>query len=326
MYYLMTAHCTFVGTDDSGKLIQLNFSKENLPRLVRIADIETGCVIKDGALRGFELTPFPGGVSFTMGGKYLCALANSMTLIADRDVLAEWERFTAVAENAAQNITVCKLGSEPNAVLRNFSKYHLGCGGLFIRGFLNIDFYPNVAPDTLYSNHRGIEGANFLNYDLTKGVPGEDDTIELIYHCHFLEHLAYPEARRLLRQAYARLKPGGMMRILVPDLELWIQNYHDNNAAFFDAYRRQSLDNNCDVYKTKAAVFMGMLHGHGHRWGYDYETLHWLLQRVGFGEIRRLLYQESAFAQIIKEMEPYSPLRGMESLCVECTKLIGSRR
>jgi hypothetical protein len=76
--------------------------------------------------------------------------------------------------------------------IREFKKYHLGCGGVFIPGFLNIDSNNDLQIGRIYTNHQGIEGAYFLNYDLRSGVPGEDNTLELIYHCHFLEHLAYP--------------------------------------------------------------------------------------------------------------------------------------
>jgi hypothetical protein len=116
-----------------------------------------------------------------------------------------------------------------------------------------------------------------------------------------------------------RLKPGGIMRLLVPDVELWINNYHNNDTAFFDAYRRQILADNIRLYKTKGAVLMGMLHLWGHRWGYDFETLDWLLSDTGFTNIRRTLFQESRISDICR-VEPYSPLRGMESLCVECQK------
>ena len=64
---------------------------------------------------------------------------------------------------------------------------------------------------------------------------------------------------------------------------------------------------------------MGMLHNHGHKYGYDFKTLKWVLEYAGFKDVRQTLFQESDLAEI-KEMEPYDPLRTMESLCVECYK------
>ena len=64
---------------------------------------------------------------------------------------------------------------------------------------------------------------------------------------------------------------------------------------------------------------MGMLHNHEHKCGYDWETLRWVLERVGFKRIRKVLFQESDLPDI-STIEPYSPLRSLESICVECYK------
>jgi hypothetical protein len=64
---------------------------------------------------------------------------------------------------------------------------------------------------------------------------------------------------------------------------------------------------------------MGMLHNHGHKCGYDFEMLKLAMERAGFSRIRKTLFQESDLPEI-KEIEPYIPIKAMESLCVECYK------
>jgi predicted SAM-dependent methyltransferase len=199
-----------------------------------------------------------------------------------------------------------------------FTRYHFGCGRHFVPGYLNIDLFPDVDRGKIYQV-ANPDSAFVLNHDLSSGLPGCDNSLDVIYHCHFLEHLAYPDAIKLLRLCRLRLKPGGRMRLVVPDLELWIENYHANRDSFFDAYRRQALGNNDRRYPTKGLVFMGMLHNHGHRWGYDHESIQWLLEETGFVNVTRTLFQESALNDIAV-LEPYTALRGMESLCVECEK------
>ena len=203
--------------------------------------------------------------------------------------------------------------------LDGFTKFHLGCGQVLIPGYQNIDLFDGLQPDRLYQNFRDVEGAHLLNCDLRKGLPCPDNSLDVIYNCHFLEHLPYDSGVDLLRQAHARLKPGGVLRIVVPDLELWIENYQRNNVSFFEAYRRQILGGNRAVYRTKASIFMAMLTGFGHQWAYDFETLALLLREVGFTNVYRTLFQESCLPEI-RLIEPYTPLRGMESLCVECVK------
>ena len=199
-----------------------------------------------------------------------------------------------------------------------FKKFHLGCGTIFIKGYLNIGFWNHLQPDVVYVNPNGVDGTYLLNHDLVHGIPASDNSLEVIYHSHLLEHLSYKEGMAFIENCYKALAPGGIMRVLVPDLELWVNNYINNNTFFFDEYRK-ALAPEGDLYPTKGSVFMGMLHNHGHKCGYDFETLRWLLERAGFGKIRRTLVQDSDLSDII-EVEPYFSLKAMESLCVECYK------
>ncbi len=155
-----------------------------------------------------------------------------------------------------------------------------------------------------------------LNHDLTRGIPAEDNSLDLVYHSHMLEHLSYAEGIEFMRECYRVMKPGAKMRILVPDLELWIKAYTENNLFFFEEYRK-TLDPH--IHTTKASIFMGMLHNHGHKCGYDYESLKWLSEYIGFNKIKKTLYANSEIENII-ELEPMLPLKIMESLCLECIK------
>ena len=64
---------------------------------------------------------------------------------------------------------------------------------------------------------------------------------------------------------------------------------------------------------------MGMLHNHGHKMGYDFETLQYVLKQTGFTNVKKTMFQESQLTDI-QEIEPYAPLRAAESLCIECIK------
>ncbi len=199
-----------------------------------------------------------------------------------------------------------------------FRRFHLGCGTIFIPGYLNVGYWHHLSEGTLYANPNGVEGTYLLNHDLVKGIPAADNSLEVIYHSHLLEHLSYQEGMEFIVNCYKALAPGGMMRVLVPDLQLWIENYFNDNTFFFDEYRK-ALGPDEALYPTKGAVFMGMLHNHGHKCGYDFDTLKWVLERAGFSRVRRTLVQVSDLENIA-EVEPYFPTKAMESLCVECYK------
>jgi predicted SAM-dependent methyltransferase len=84
---------------------------------------------------------------------------------------------------------------------------NLGCGSRFLKDtqWINIDFNPQ---------HREV-----ISHDLRKGIPLADQSINAVYQSHFLEHFSKGDAIRLIRECFRVLKPGGTIRIVVPDLE-----------------------------------------------------------------------------------------------------------
>jgi predicted SAM-dependent methyltransferase len=201
---------------------------------------------------------------------------------------------------------------------QHFKKFNLGCGDKLYKDFLNIGYWSALESGGLYKDLNGSIGTFMLNHDLVNGIPAEDNSLDLIYHSHMLEHLNYEDGISFIKECYRTLKPNGRMRILVPDLELWINAYSSKNRFFFEEYRKV-LDKS--IYVTNGSIFMGMLHNHGHKCGYDFESLKWLLEHVGFFEVNRTLYADSSIEDI-EIIEPQLPLRVMESLCVECSKPI----
>ncbi len=199
---------------------------------------------------------------------------------------------------------------------KNFKKYNLGCGTQLYPDFLNIGYWSHLGDGSVYKDLNGTQGTYMLNFDLRHGIPAHNDSLDLIYHSHMLEHLSYLEGISFLKECYRTLAPGARMRVLVPDLEIWINAYTNNNQFFFDEYRKV-LDP--EIYVTKASIFMGMLHNHDHKCGYDFDSLKWVVEHVGFINVKRTLYADSDLEEILT-LEPQLPLRIMETLCIECFK------
>jgi predicted SAM-dependent methyltransferase len=64
-----------------------------------------------------------------------------------------------------------------------------------------------------------------IEHDLRRGLPLRDNSCDAVYHSHVLEHLRPDEAADLLAECFRVLKPGGTLRIAVPDLEGIARNY-----------------------------------------------------------------------------------------------------
>ena len=69
---------------------------------------------------------------------------------------------------------------------------------------------------------------NILVHNLRKGIPYENNSIDVVYHSHLLEHLDRSNVRGFLMEVLRVLKPNGIQRIVVPDLYLLCKSYIDN--------------------------------------------------------------------------------------------------
>jgi SAM-dependent methyltransferase len=88
---------------------------------------------------------------------------------------------------------------------------NLGCGSRFNPDWVNVDFV---------SNHPGIILCN-----LRAGIPFQDRTFDVVYHSHLLEHFTRDEANNFIQECKRVLKPSGIIRVVVPDLEAIARAY-----------------------------------------------------------------------------------------------------
>lgn len=82
---------------------------------------------------------------------------------------------------------------------------NLGCGGRFHPAWVNLDLrpqHPSVRP-----------------HDVAAPLPFPDASFDAVYHAHLLEHLPRDGATPFLRECFRVLKAGGVVRVVVPDLE-----------------------------------------------------------------------------------------------------------
>ena len=56
-----------------------------------------------------------------------------------------------------------------------------------------------------------------LAWNFAHGLPFPDGSAEAIFHEHLLEHLTLEAAAKLIEESHRVLRPGGVMRIAVPD-------------------------------------------------------------------------------------------------------------
>ncbi len=161
-------------------------------------------------------------------------------------------------------------------------KVHLGCGSVNIPGFINID----------------IDNLPHIKYqvDIRDLDVFSDNSVDLIYSSHSLEYFDRSEVKLVLREWWRVLRPGGTLRVAVPDFEAIVKIYLssgdlDSQGILGPLYGRWP-------YKKEKGEIDTMYH----KTTYDYNSLKKVLKNAGFKNIRRYTWQNT----IHKDYDDYS--------------------
>ena len=165
---------------------------------------------------------------------------------------------------------------------------------------------------------------NIVAHDLSKGIPCADRSVDAVFHSHLLEHLDRPVAAEFMSEVHRVLRPGGVQRIVVPDLERLCRDIleHleriDGDAAereHHDDYVAELLEQSVrrEAYAVRGKRGLSRLverivvgdarrRGETHQWLYDRANLAALLERAGFSEIAA----RDHLASVIPDWERYA--------------------
>lgn len=118
-------------------------------------------------------------------------------------------------------------------------KLHFGCHARILKGWINLDLaYPATArkktylfPDPVAA--RG-DKKDFFAIDFAEGpMPLPDNSVEVIFHEDFLEHLSQRDTMLFLAETWRVLKKEGVHRISTPDLACSMKRH----SRFFEGYQ-----------------------------------------------------------------------------------------
>jgi predicted SAM-dependent methyltransferase len=135
-------------------------------------------------------------------------------------------------------------------------KLHLGCGDKRLDGYEHVDARAECNPDHVAD---------------VMALPFDENSAELVYFSHGLEHIRRPDVMDALGEWRRVLKPGGILRLAMPDFEALSGVYHDEKVHLV---RIQGLLWGRQNYN-----------GNTHYCGWDYETLAHTLSEAGYFNI-----------------------------------------
>lgn len=159
-------------------------------------------------------------------------------------------------------------------------KLHLGCGPRLIPGFVHIDAQP--AP------HVDIVGP-------VERLPMEDNSVSLIYASHVLEHFSRKAYKDVLREWFRVLRPGGILRLAVPDFAACAAIYYEDGLAD-------------GLSGLVGLIIGGQRNEHDfHKMIFDEAFLRRNLLDIGFKEVRRWDWRYTEHADIDDFSQAYIP-------------------
>jgi hypothetical protein len=187
--------------------------------------------------------------------------------------------------------------------MASFMKKHYiqyGCGNEATKGWLNFDASPTLRIQKIpligmlcRSMLNCVFDNEIMYGDIVRGLPVKDASAEGIFCSHVLEHLSLDDFHTALFNTFRILKPGGLFRCILPDLESYIRDYLNayssdlielkNNAAV-DFCKNTGLG----MPKRSRGFFGRLSEAFGsshHRWMWDRYSLSHAMTDHGFKDV-----------------------------------------
>lgn len=179
-------------------------------------------------------------------------------------------------------------------------KLHLGCFDQIIPGWINTDITPHIFVSRIpglafllykvgflsqqrYEQHKENIFRNAFYLNVVKRFPFDNCTFDHVFCSHLLEHLHPRDCICCIKEVFRVLKPAGIFRVVVPDLDKIVQEY--------DSYRSEEF---CErIFEAKQRRDKNR-----HHWHYNEISLGNILHEVGFHEVRRCGFRQGWCADV----------------------------
>ena len=186
---------------------------------------------------------------------------------------------------------------QTNQIKKSALFLNVGCGssGINSKDWCNIDAFPRTGVD--------------LVCDASSRLPFTNNRFKGIYSEHFFEHLTSKQAMIFLSECLRVLIPNGILRLSVPDGELYLKNYFHN--------REWILARRNGKFRTPMEVINEVFRQNfEHHYCYDFETLSLWLKEAGFTDIVRVGFEDGSCPDLQVDKES----RCFESMYIEAKK------
>jgi len=160
-----------------------------------------------------------------------------------------------------------------------------------------------------------IDGGDYSHIDSKDILMKEYDkeSVELIYASHLIEYFDREQILPILKRWKEVLKLNGILRLAVPNFEVYAELYNDKKISLDDSlgplYGKMKMGNKIIYHKT----------------AYDFSSMKKILEEVGMRNISKYNWEETAHSSFDDHSQAYFPHMDKKngvlmSLNVECVK------
>ena len=210
--------------------------------------------------------------------------------------------LNAVLLRASCNLNPIKIRKIKQVTQKDHLSVNIGAGPFGEEEWVNLDMF--------------LANNISFTYDCRRKLPFNDNSVARIRCEHVLEHLdRRDETPYFLKECFRCLEPGGVLRIIVPDAQKFINAYCQNTEQAW-ANLDIPVSSFNEEWQPMDALNKIYHQGGEHKFGYDFETMKITIQKAGFQQIQRMDYRQSIDPLLINDQANHKA----ESLYVECLK------
>jgi predicted SAM-dependent methyltransferase len=198
---------------------------------------------------------------------------------------------------------------------KNF-RINFGCSEKTISpNFLNVGYWDHLSTSIIYKNPVKNDDALLYNIKTTEDLPLPDEVVAGLYLANLVDEIEKSGVMLLLKKSYRLLRPGGVLRISVPDARSIFDAYLSSDFSISEQF-----DNSGSRKKfCLNTELTNLLAKHPNLLLCDQRNLEQMLLSCGFNTVRRRLIWSSELPNI-HEIERPVPFFAHHSLCLECLK------
>uniref|UniRef100_A0A7S2GU10 Methyltransferase type 11 domain-containing protein n=1 Tax=Haptolina brevifila TaxID=156173 RepID=A0A7S2GU10_9EUKA len=158
-------------------------------------------------------------------------------------------------------------------------------------GWLNVDANYDVGDGAPSANVIATDDTDrkIMRHEVSahSRLPFANNSFQLVYSEHMLEHMLPVKGGgvNFLSEAYRVLVPGGVLRIVTPDLAKYVCSFVEPSNTFLERhgerFQPMQLLGNAKGGITRAGVFNNIFRNYGHMWIYDFDELRHAVHTAG---------------------------------------------